>query len=135
MSDLGPFAIRRIEPGVSPDAPVVTPVATPASSLLTRAAEVYADRVSGAVERDSPADAQITDALRTRSAAIDAEALTPLLGRLAGPPALTAPRDASAPPIDPSADAMRTSVFHPLADLASTPDTQEKTSEVFLRKT
>lgn len=141
MSDLGPFAIRRIESRGTPGAPSV-PSSTadpPAVSVLERAAEVYARRVTGEVERDSPDDTQIAESLRTQSAAIDAQALTPLLGSLSGPPSLvipsrehdalapatSAPRDPNSPSIDPSvaplAADLRTSVFHPLADLAATP--------------
>lgn len=137
--DLGPFAIRRIEPGASPGVPAVTSAAEqpPTASVLTRAVEAFGDRVTGAVERDSADDSQIAEAIRAQSAAIGADALTPLLGWLSAPPALSpvdrmpdapapAPdtsRASTHPSVDPSADAMRTSVFYPLSDLASTPAT------------
>jgi hypothetical protein len=138
VSDLGPFAIRRIESGASSGAPTVASSAddAPASPVLKRAAEVYVERLTGAVERGSPVDAQVAESLRTQSAAIDAETLTPLLAGLASPPSLVIPvrahdalapatsssRDVTGASIDPSADAMRTSVFHPLADFAAAPD-------------
>jgi hypothetical protein len=138
VSDLGPFAIRRIESSTTPGAPIVTTSGAdaPVAVVLKRAAEIYADRVTGDVERGSPADAQVAEAMRSQSSAIDAEAVTPLLRSLSAPPTLVAPshardalapetsvrHDTTGPSIDMTADAMRTSVFHPLSNLAAAPE-------------
>jgi hypothetical protein len=121
MSDLGPFAIRRIDRGTASPGPIETPPAADAAALpvLKRAAEAFVDRLTGDVERNSPADAQVAESIRVQSGTIAAAALTPLLGSLTVAPSLVVPaRDSSGPSVDPSHDAMRTSVFHPLAELA-----------------